>query len=112
MVNVINTKANTTLKKILQLIPGSTPRQEFALKTRAIEYNTIIIYNVPTAISALQKGNPKLAEELANDAANEADDCESQIFSGKSPLTTENNVMHDASVITSAIVKILLKMLN
>jgi hypothetical protein len=55
----------------------------------------------------LQKGNPKLAEELANDATDEADDCESQ-FSGKSPLTTENNVMHDASVITSAIVKILL----
>jgi len=56
----------------------------------------------------LQKGNPKFAEELANDAANEADDCVSQIFSGKSPLTTENNVMHDASVITSAIIKILL----
>ena len=64
-------------------------------------------YNVPNAISALQKGDPKFAEEAANDAANEANDCENG-FSGKSQLTTENNVMHDASVITSAIVKILL----
>jgi len=107
MVNVMKTKANDGLNKIHQLIAGGPPGQQAALKSCAEEYNTIVVYNVPNAISALQKGDPKFAEEAANDAANEANDCE-RGFSGNSPLTTENNVMHDASVITSAIVKILL----
>ncbi|KOM49135.1 hypothetical protein LR48_Vigan07g283900 [Vigna angularis] len=51
--------------------------------------------------------NPKFAEDGANDAANEATFCESD-FSGNSPLTKQNNAMHDVTAITAAIVRLLL----
>ncbi|BAT97698.1 hypothetical protein VIGAN_09121900 [Vigna angularis var. angularis] len=51
--------------------------------------------------------NPKFAEDGANDAANEATFCESD-FSGNSPLTKQNNAMHDVTAITAAIARLLL----
>ncbi|PNX54923.1 pectinesterase inhibitor-like protein [Trifolium pratense] len=107
MVNVMKNKANIAINKIHQLIGKSPPDQKATLNSCASKYNAIVVADIPSAIEALQKGNPKFAEQGANDAANEANSCENG-FSGKSPLTAENNAMHDVSVITSAIVRLLL----
>ncbi|GAU19172.1 hypothetical protein TSUD_89370 [Trifolium subterraneum] len=107
MVNVMKNKANIALNKIHQLIGKSPPGQKAALNSCASKYNTIVAADIAQATEALQKGNPKFAENGANDAVIEAKGCESG-FSGKSPLTAENNVMRDASVITAAIVRNLL----
>jgi pectinesterase inhibitor-like protein len=108
MVNVMKNKANIAVNKIHQLIATSPPDQKAALNSCASKYyNAILVADIPSAIQALQRGNPKFAEQGANDAANDANSCESS-FSGKSPLTAENNAMHDSSVITSAIVRLLL----
>ncbi|CAK8563826.1 unnamed protein product [Lathyrus sativus] len=107
MVNVIKSKANVAVNKINQLNGSIPPDQNEALKSCADKYNAILVADVPQAIEALQKGNPKFAVDGANDAANEANSCENG-FSGKSPLTAENNVVRDASAITSAICGLLL----
>ncbi|KAG2407328.1 Cell wall / vacuolar inhibitor of fructosidase [Vigna angularis] len=108
MVNVIKTKANNALDKIQQLLQGSHEHsQKEALNSCAGRYKTILEADVAQAIAALQKGDPKFAEDGANDAAVEATSCENG-FSGKSPLTNENNAMHDVAVTTGAIVRQLL----
>lgn len=71
-------------------------------------YDAILIADVPKATEALQKGDPKFAEEGSIDAANEAKACECGFF-GKSPITDYNNVVHDVAAITTAIVKVLLQ---
>ncbi|KAL5065566.1 hypothetical protein RYX36_027303 [Vicia faba] len=107
MVNVIKNKANIAVDKIKQLSESIPADQKVALMSCADKYNAILVADIPQATEALQKGNPKFAEESANDAAIEANGCENG-FSGKSPLTAENNVVRDASTITSAIVRLLL----
>ncbi|KAE9609994.1 putative pectinesterase inhibitor domain, Cell wall/vacuolar inhibitor of fructosidase [Lupinus albus] len=108
MVNVIKTKAKNALVKIHQLLQGSPePGQKEALNTCGGQYNAILVADVPQAIASLQKGDPKFAVDSANDAAIEATSCENN-FSGKSPLTNDNNSMHDVAAVTSAIVKLLL----
>ncbi|KAI5415532.1 cell wall / vacuolar inhibitor of fructosidase 1 [Lathyrus oleraceus] len=107
MVNVIKSKANIAVNKINQLKGSIPPAQKVALKSCADKYNAILVADVPQATEALQKGDPKFAVDAANDAAIEANGCENG-FSGKSPLTAENNVVRDASTITSAICRLLL----
>lgn len=108
MVNVIKSKANSALIKIHQLLQRNPePDQKEALGTCGDRYKAIVEADVPQAIAALQKGDPKFAEDGANDAAIEATSCENS-FSGKSPLTDDNNSMHDAAAVTAAIVRILL----
>ncbi|OIW20496.1 hypothetical protein TanjilG_13562 [Lupinus angustifolius] len=108
MVNVIKTKANTSLTKIHQLLQGNPqPGQKEALNSCSGRYNAILVADVPQAIAALKKGDPKFAVNSANDAAIEATSCEKS-FSGKSPLTNDNNSMNDVAAVTAAIVKILL----
>ncbi|XP_050918514.1 cell wall / vacuolar inhibitor of fructosidase 1-like [Lathyrus oleraceus] len=107
MVNVIKSKANIAVNKINQLKGSIPPAQKVALKSCADKYNAILVADVPQATEALQKGDPKFAVDAANDAAIEANGCENG-FSGKSPLTAENNVVRDASAITSAICRLLL----
>ncbi|CAJ1940800.1 unnamed protein product [Sphenostylis stenocarpa] len=108
MVKVIKTKANKALDKIHQLLQESPePGQKEALSSCADRYKAILEADVAVAIAALQKGNPKFAEDGANDAAIEATSCENS-FSGKSPLTNENNAMHDVAATTGAIVRQLL----
>ncbi|KAK7264742.1 hypothetical protein RJT34_32352 [Clitoria ternatea] len=109
MVKVMKAKANDALKKIheLQRVGGAGPNQKRALISCADKYNAILVADVPQATEALQKGDPKFAEDGANDAANEATYCESD-FAGKSPLTKYNNDMHDVATVTAAIVRLLL----
>ncbi|TKY54270.1 Cell wall / vacuolar inhibitor of fructosidase 1 [Spatholobus suberectus] len=108
MVNVIKTKANNALEKIHQLLRESPePGQKEALSLCADRYKAILEADVAQAIAALQKGDPKFAEDGANDAAVEATACENS-FSGKSPLTNDNNAMHDVAATTAAIVRQLL----
>ncbi|KAG6667948.1 hypothetical protein CIPAW_01G135800 [Carya illinoinensis] len=50
------------------------------------------------------KGDPKFAEQAANDAGIEARSCESS-FSGHSPLTESNKSVQDVSSVAAAIVR-------
>ncbi|CAI8610799.1 unnamed protein product [Vicia faba] len=105
MVNVIKSKANIAVNKINQLTRSIPPNQKGALMLCSTRY-TSIMGDVLLATRALQNGNPKFAVDNANDAVIEANSCEDGFF-GKSPLTAENNVMRDASAITSAICRLL-----
>lgn len=108
MVNVIKTKANNALDKIHQLLgQNPEPAEKQALSLCGDRYKAILDADVAQAVSGLQKGDPKFTEDGANDAAVEASSCENG-FSGKSPLTNENNAMRDAAATTAAIVKQLL----
>jgi pectinesterase inhibitor-like protein len=70
-------------------------------------YDAILTADIPEAIEALQKGDPKFAENGTNDAAVEATSCEDG-FHGKSPLTNLNREVHGTSVVASAITRLLL----
>ncbi|KAK7363447.1 hypothetical protein VNO77_05590 [Canavalia gladiata] len=108
MVKVMKAKANEGLKKIHELQRlRQGPKQQRALSSCASKYRAILIADIPEATEALQKGDPKFAENGANDAANEATYCEDD-FSGKSLLTKQNNDMHDVAAVTAAIVRLLL----
>ncbi|KAI4335008.1 hypothetical protein L6164_013697 [Bauhinia variegata] len=108
MVQVMKAKANDATNKINQLLRASTdPKQKQALSSCADKYKAVLVADVPMAVEALQKGDPKFAEEGANDAAIEANSCE-QDFAGKSPLTSYNNAMHDVATVAAAIVRNLL----
>jgi len=108
MVNVMKAKANDALKTIHDLQrEGAGAKQRRALSSCDSKYKAVLIADVPQATEALKKGNPKFAEDGANDAANEAKYCESD-FSGNSPLTKQNNAMHDVAAVTAAIVRLLL----
>jgi len=106
MVDIIKSKANTALNKINQLIKGSHAQKE-ALNSCAGRYKAILVADVPKSVAALKQGDPKFAEDGANDVAIEATTCENG-FKGKSPISDENIAMHDVAVITAAIVKQLL----
>jgi len=106
MVKVMKAKANDGFNRIHQLQRlGNGARK--ALSSCGDKYRAILIADIPQAIEALEKGDPKFAEDGANDAANEATYCESE-FNGKSPLTKQNNAMHDVSAVTASIVRQLL----
>ncbi|GAU19181.1 hypothetical protein TSUD_198630 [Trifolium subterraneum] len=106
MVKVMKAKANDGLNKIHQLQKlGYGARK--ALNSCGDKYKAILVADIPQAIEALEKGDPKFAEDGANDAANEANYCENEFY-GKSPLTKQNNAMHDVSAVTAAMVRQLL----
>ncbi|CAK7327349.1 unnamed protein product [Dovyalis caffra] len=106
MVDIVRAKASATLKLINQELKRS-PELRRALRSCAGNYDAILTADIPEAIEALQKGDPKFAESGTNDAAVEASSCEAN-FRGKSPLTNLNKLVHDTSVVTSAIVRLLL----
>ncbi|KAI4344759.1 hypothetical protein L6164_011950 [Bauhinia variegata] len=109
MVNVMKSKANDALDKINHILrKGRDPTHKHALRECADNYKTVLEADIPMAIEALKKGNPKFAEDGANDAAIEAKSCEDDEFGGKSSLTPYNKIMHEVSVVTAAIVRNLL----
>ncbi|MED6172464.1 hypothetical protein PIB30_050341 [Stylosanthes scabra] len=99
MVKVMASKANDGIN-IIRELQRSGPSS--ALNSCAGKYNAILVGDIPQATQALQGGNAKFAESAANDVANEATFCENG-FAGRSPITTQNNVMRDVSVVTAAI---------
>jgi len=108
MVDRIKTTTITAYNKVTQLLNGRHELyQTEALSSCAGKYRSILVDVVPKSIAALKQGDPKVAEDGANDAANEATTCENG-FKGKSPISDENIDMHDVAVITAAIVKQLL----
>ncbi|XP_028760121.1 cell wall / vacuolar inhibitor of fructosidase 1-like [Neltuma alba] len=110
MVDAMKAKAKQALAKIRQELQrrSHSDREKQALRSCADQYRAVLEADVPEAIAALQKGDPKFAEDGANDAALEANSCESGFSSGKSPLTPENNALHDIAQVTAAIVRNLL----
>ncbi|XP_015867826.2 cell wall / vacuolar inhibitor of fructosidase 1 [Ziziphus jujuba] len=109
LVNLIKSKATETLNQIDSLLkrgPGAGEKQ--ALDSCHSKYHAILEGDVPQAIEALTKGNYKFAEDGANDAANEANSCESDFPSGSSPLTDMNKYVHDVSAIAATVVSTLL----
>ena len=106
MVDIVRAKASTTLKFINQELKRS-PELRRPLRFCASSYDAILTADIPEAIEALQKGDPKFAENGTNDAAVEASSCEDS-FQGKSPLTKLNKAVHDTSVVASAITRLLL----
>lgn len=102
---MMNTNANSALNKIQQLQVGVGGTQKMALSSCAGKYNRILIA-IPQAIEALQKGDPKLAKDVANDAINEVNSCESD-FSENSPITKQNDDMLAVAIITAFIVGLL-----
>ncbi|NP_001351920.1 cell wall / vacuolar inhibitor of fructosidase 1-like precursor [Cicer arietinum] len=108
MVDVIKTKANSSLNKIKHLIKGThEPNKKEALNSCGGRYRAIVEADVPKCVAALKEGDPKFAEDGANDAAIEATACENGFF-GKSPLSDDNIAMQDVAAITATIVKQLL----
>ncbi|KAI4334777.1 hypothetical protein L6164_013487 [Bauhinia variegata] len=108
MVQVMKGRANDAMQKIIQLLQkGTDPKQKKALSSCADDYKAILEADVPMAIEALEKGDPKFAEDGANDAALEANSCEEN-FAGKSPITPYNEIMHDVAAVAAAIVRNLL----
>ncbi|KAK7388028.1 hypothetical protein VNO78_22829 [Psophocarpus tetragonolobus] len=108
MVDVIKTKSNNVLDKIQKLLEENPePGLKEALSSCADRYKAILQADVAQAVAALQKGDPKFAEDGANDAAIEATSCENT-FSGQSPLSNDNTAMHDLAATTAAIVRQLL----
>ncbi|KAL5065522.1 hypothetical protein RYX36_027259 [Vicia faba] len=100
--------AKTVLTKVTDLVKvNQEPAQTEALNSCADRYSTILVADMPKSIAALKLGDPKFAQEGANDAAMQATSCENG-FNGNSPLTQENAAMYDAAIITAAIVKQLL----
>lgn len=107
MVDVLKTKATETLNHINGLRHGS-PKLNRPLRSCADGYKAIIEGDVPEAIEALQKGNPKFAEQAANDAADVASSCEDGFSGRRSPLTDMNKVVHEVAAVAAAIVRNLL----
>ncbi|KAJ1406692.1 Pectinesterase inhibitor domain [Sesbania bispinosa] len=105
MVDEIKAKSNSVLNKINQLLKEGGEKK--ALSSCAFKYRVILEVDVPRATQALRFGDPKFAEQAANDSGLDAKSCE-ESFSGKSPLTNENAFMRTVADVTSAIVKLLL----
>ena len=102
-----NEKATTD--KIDQLLKSGhlDPKEEEALKYCDEQYKDAI-NTIPVIENGISLGDPKYAEEGVISTQNEAQDCEGEFSKGTSPLTNENQKMIDLSVVTEAIIKILL----
>ncbi|XP_028794165.1 cell wall / vacuolar inhibitor of fructosidase 1-like [Neltuma alba] len=110
MVKVITAKAKATENKINHLLQGGDldPKQEWALKSCRGMYDMVLRTDVPEATEALQKGNPKFAEDGVKDMGNEAIYCEGEFDGDKSLLKPENDAMRDLAWVAVAIVRQLL----
>ncbi|XP_022761287.1 cell wall / vacuolar inhibitor of fructosidase 1-like [Durio zibethinus] len=106
----VKEKATATLGQITGLLTGAKdPKLKMALRDCVDYYNAIIKYDVPVAIEAIAKGNPKFGVQSLNDAANEADACERKFQNQpKFPISDSNKVVHDLSAVVASIVQLLL----
>ncbi|KAG2726844.1 hypothetical protein I3760_01G131300 [Carya illinoinensis] len=109
LVDVLKAKATGTRNHIKTLLRGNLKGDvRRGLSSCADLYDNVLEVLIPEANEALQKGNPKFAEQAANDAGAEAGSCESSFSSGHSPLTESNKFMQDVSSVAAAIVRLLL----
>ncbi|XP_039055185.1 cell wall / vacuolar inhibitor of fructosidase 1-like [Hibiscus syriacus] len=108
--NKLKAKATATLPQITGLLKVTKdPNLEMALSEYVDYYNAIVKYDIPEAIEAVVKGDPKFGAEGVNDAANEADACGRRFKTQpKFPIYGSNKVVHDLSVVVASIVQLLL----
>ncbi|XWS14231.1 hypothetical protein CRYUN_Cryun36dG0105400 [Craigia yunnanensis] len=106
----LKAKATATLVQITGLLKGAKDQKlKMALRDCVDYYNAIIKYDIPVAIEAVAKGNPKFGVQGATDAANEADACERRFKNQHNfPITGSNKVVHDLSAVVASIVQLLL----
>ncbi|PPR88702.1 hypothetical protein GOBAR_AA31980 [Gossypium barbadense] len=85
----VNAKAIATLNQISALLKSS---------------------DIPVAIDAIEKNNPKFAVQSATDAGNEAQACENSFAekASNSPIFSGNKAVHDLSVVLQSIASLLL----
>lgn len=106
----LKAKAAATLGQITGLLKAAKdPKLKIALRDCVDYYNAIIKYDVPEAIEAVAKGDPKFGVEGATDAANEADACERGFQNQlRFPISASNKAVHDLSAVVASIVQLLL----
>ncbi|KAK8661851.1 hypothetical protein V6N13_091442 [Hibiscus sabdariffa] len=107
----VNAEAMATLNQISTLLKSATdPNMKKALSGCVDSYNTIIKADIPVAIDAIEKKNPKYAVDSATDAGDEAQRCEGSFRgnSANSPISGSNKAVHDLSVILRSIASLLL----
>ncbi|KAG4180587.1 hypothetical protein ERO13_A10G174050v2 [Gossypium hirsutum] len=108
---IVNAKAIATLNQISALLKSvKDPTLEKALEGCIVSYNTIIQGDIPVAIDAIEKNNPKFAVQSATDAGNEAQACENSFAekASNSPIFSGNKAVHDLSVLLQSIASLLL----
>lgn len=104
----LQAKTSSTSNQINNLLKQSTsPEARKGLSNCADAYNIIVKYDMPEAMEAITKGDPKFAEDAAIDVGRESDDCGKGISSG-SPLASDNKFVHDLSAVFLSIVRMLL----
>ncbi|CAK9187620.1 unnamed protein product [Ilex paraguariensis] len=107
IVGVVKSKSTQALSSINMFL-RSKPELKIPLKNCAESYKVVLTADLPEAVEALTKGDPKFAEDGMNDAAREAQSCESGFSLKKSPLTGLNGAVHDLSVVAASIARMLL----
>uniref|UniRef100_A0A2P2P605 Invertase inhibitor n=1 Tax=Rhizophora mucronata TaxID=61149 RepID=A0A2P2P605_RHIMU len=106
MVGIVEAKSKAT-QSLIRVQLKKSPGLKRPLSFCADEYDAILTADIPEAKEALEKGNPKFAQDGMRDAANASDQCEVN-FHGGSPLSGLNKVVHVSSSIAAAIVQLLL----
>ncbi|XVF62417.1 hypothetical protein PTKIN_Ptkin09bG0006000 [Pterospermum kingtungense] len=107
----VNAKATATLNQIKGLLKSAKdPNLQKALQHCLDSYNSIIEADIPVAIEAVVKGNPKFAVNSATDAAIEAQTCEKSFanYPPKSPISDSNKAVHDLCAVLESIASLLL----
>ena len=106
----VNAKATATLNQITGLLKSAgDPNLLKALQGCVDKYNAIIQADIPVAIEAIVKGDPKFAVDSSTDAANEAQYCENSFANPpSSPITDSNKAVHDLSTVLESIASLLL----
>nr|XP_043611076.1 cell wall / vacuolar inhibitor of fructosidase 1-like [Erigeron canadensis] len=109
MVGATKAKATQAIQQIKSLY-RSRPELRHSLNECAQMYMAVVKADVPSAIQALDGGQPKYAEDGMADVAVESQACE-RSFSGrgqKSPLTRKNKDIENVSNVARAIIRMLL----
>ncbi|CAM8889428.1 unnamed protein product [Rhodiola kirilowii] len=104
LVDKISSKTNQA-EGIVKRGGASDPRVVQALNHCAEAYNAVLVADVPMAIEAFTKGNPKFAEQGANDARGEAESCERGFPRGTSPVSGLNNEIGQLAAVVAAIAR-------
>ncbi|KAI3792257.1 hypothetical protein L2E82_06132 [Cichorium intybus] len=109
MVGATRVKATQAIQHIKSLY-RSHPELRRSLNQCAQMYMAVVKADVPSAIQALDGGQPKFAEDGMADTAVEAQACERSFSDGghKSPVTVMNKGVENIANVARAIIRMLL----
>lgn len=110
MVDAVKSKVSSALRTISKLEKNNYNRhqEKAALSDCRERYDVVQKYDVGVAVEALTKGDQKFAVDGMNDAAIEAQICEANFKTSRSPITEANKSVQDMSLVAAAIIKLLL----